>query len=100
MTQRAASRLTTSPPYLLSCAWYALIRNDFDTAQVLGQFAHPLARRVGVGALGRLLKGGADVSDGLETEHAPGTPHAVPQKFHSLKVTPIQSVQHHDDILP
>ena len=55
-----------------------LVGNGLDTIQVVGQFAHPLARRVGVGALGRLLKGGADVSDDLESKGAPGTPHLVP----------------------
>jgi hypothetical protein len=68
-----------------------LVGNGFDTIQVAGQFAHPLARRVGVGALGRLLQGGADVSDGLESIAAPGALHAVPQTLDGLKVTPIQS---------
>jgi hypothetical protein len=77
-----------------------LIGNDLDTIQVAGQFFHPLARRVGVGALGRLLKFGADVGDGLEPKGAPGAPHLVPQKLHGLKVNPIQGVQHRDAILP
>src|SRR5664279_3018126 len=80
------------------------IRNDTPlvssllTIQVPGQFAHPLARRVGVGALGCLLKGGADVSDGLESKHAPGAAHLVPQTRHGLKVNPIQGVQHCDAV--
>ena len=71
-----------------------------NSIQVVGQFAHPFARRVGVGALGRLLKVGADVSDGLESKGAPGALHLVPQIFHGLKVNLIQGVQHGGDILP
>jgi hypothetical protein len=40
-----------------------LIGNGLDTIQVVEQFAHPLARLVGVGALGRLLKGGSNVGN-------------------------------------
>ena len=52
------------------------------------------------GALGRLLKGSADLSNGLESIAAPGAPHAVPQNLHGLTITPIQGVQHRDNILP
>src|SRR5471032_3264325 len=67
-----------------------LVGNALDTIQIVGQFSHPLARHIVVGALGRLLKGGADVGDGLESIGAPRAPHLVPQTRHGLKVNSIQ----------
>ena len=70
-----------------------------DTIQIDGQCAHPLARRIGIGALGCEFNGSADVSNGLESKHASGAHHLVSQTRHGLEVNSIQGVQHHNDIL-
>src|ERR1019366_9371398 len=58
-----------------------LVGNGLDTIKIAGQFTDPLARSVSVDTLRCLLKGGANVSDGLESIHATGAPHLMPQRF-------------------
>jgi hypothetical protein len=57
--------------------------------QKSGPFPHPLARDIAVGALARLLKGGADVRDSLKSKGTPGASHLVSQTRYDLRVDPI-----------
>lgn len=100
--RRARARVGQHDPWRMGgdVAADCLVGNGVNTIQIVGQFPHPLARRVVVGALGCLLKGTADVGDGLESKHGPGATHLMAQICHGLKVTSIQGIQNHDGILP
>jgi len=77
-----------------------LDRNGPDAVQVTGQFGHPFAGGGVVGIFSGELDGGADVRDLLESKHAAGAAHIVPENCHGLKVNAVQGVPNIDDILP